>query len=329
MKSYLMFAAVLLCLTFTHAGYASSDDSDPELKQAVKQIDKNLAKWELVEAQHLLDEMLPRYPDSAELALVHGKFLYVNEPRQFAKAIAEFDRAEQLGLRDPELYFYRASAKSQPTESYLKKQHPDYAGALDDFHQAQQRHSKRDLRFNIVDVLYEDGKYQQALAAVDNLIYDSPRNMLIYDFYITRGNIQAQLGQHDEALQSYRVAEKQYHYLDKLHLFKAVSLLALDRTEDALTAVNEGLSKPKGHNKRQLYYVRGMIHYQRHEFAEAFTDFSDSWKYAQQWALPLLGCYNSIMQTDLNITPDRFLDLALKLDPNVVLHFNQQDLLKL
>ncbi len=328
MKSHAIVASLLLSFTLTNISFANTDD-DATLKRAVKQIHKDIYDWKLDEAQQLLHKMIPRYPNSAELALQQGKYYYIKEPRQFAKAIAEFDRAEQLGLTDPELYFYRASAKSQPTESYLKKQHPDYAGALDDFRRAQQLHSERDLRFNIVGVLYEDGKYQQALTAIDDLIYDKPNALLKPDFYMMRGNIQAQLGQHEAALTSYDVAAKQYSYLDSLYQFKAVSLLALRRTDEALAAVNTGLSKNKGHNKRQLYFVRGMIHYQRREFSDALSDFSMSWRYNQQWALPLLGCYNSVMQSEYPAEADKFLELALTLDPSVVLDFNQQDLLKL
>ncbi|KFZ38717.1 hypothetical protein HR45_04660 [Shewanella mangrovi] len=294
----------------------------------LRSIQHDIRNWKLQPAGEKLQQALTQYPQSAQLALLQGKFCYLSEPRQFAAAINALNRAEELGLKDPELYFYRASAKSQPTEPYLMRKQPDYRGAVADFRRAAQLNSERDLRFNIVQALFEAGEYAQALDAANAFLKHKPSIALIADMRMLKGNILAELERHEEALVSYKKAKRQYGYLDKLYYFQAVSLLALNKLQQALEIVDTGIEKGR-HHLRELHYIRGVILYQQAKYHAAFDEFSQAWQYQTKWALPLLGCYNSLIQAEQKLDPTRFLDQALALDPMVVIHFHQQDLLKL
>lgn len=314
--------------TVAVASDPAANDAREAPKKLLRAISKHIRNWELDKAGPKLDKALLDYPNSANIALLHGKFYYLSTPRLFSKAISEFDRAISLGLNDPEVYFYRASAKAQPTESYLARKNPDYAGAVDDFKHAQQLGSERDLRLQIVGALFDEGNYDEALTAANDYLKHHPQISLIPDMRMLKGKVLAELGRHEEALLSYKKAAKRYSYLDTLYYYRAVSLRALGKTKEAQAAINTGLSK-KGRHQRELLYVRATVHYDLQQYSAAYGDYAVLWRNFNDWALPLLGCYNSLMQTDMGQQAGQYLDMAMQLDPQVVLHFNQQDLLKL
>ncbi|WP_412501001.1 tetratricopeptide repeat protein [Shewanella chilikensis] len=293
----------------------------------VKVIQKLIFERKMAEAAPRLDTAMANYPDSGRLAFLLGQLYYFSNLPNYPKAVAAYDKAELMLSEDPELYFFRAAAKAQVLSAYSQRQSPDYVGALADYRKAEALGSERDLRLDIARAIYETRNYSAALEQINRYLNNKPQ--LWADGQMLKGNILAQMGQHEAALKSYQRAARQYDYLDKLQFYQAVSLRALGQSDEALAQLDKGL-KRQGRAYLQLVYLKAMLSYEQKQYQEAALLYQQLIERRRDWALPLLGYYNSLSQMgEAPISISHILDLALKLDPEVVVHFHQQDLLRL
>ncbi len=293
----------------------------------IKVIQKLIFERKMAEAAPRLDAAIENYPDSGRLAFLLGQLYYFSNIPNYPKAVAAYDKAEPMLSKDSELYFFRAAAKAQVLSAYSQRLRPDYAGALADYRKAEALGSERDLRLDIARTLYETRDYPAALEQINRYLNNKPQ--LWADGQMLKGNILAQMGQHEAALKSYKRAARQYDYLDKLQFYQAVSLRALGRSDEAMAQLDKGL-KRQGRAYFQLVYLKAMLSYEQKQYQEAALLYQQLIERRRDWALPLLGYYNSLSQIgEAPISISHILDLALELDPEVVILFHQQDLLRL
>lgn len=134
-------------------------------------------------------------PDDAEL--IYTLALLALEASQLDQAESYFRRLIELGRRDGESQYYLGR---------ISEQRQQYAEAIDWYQQVRQGRYMLEARMRIAQVLLMDGKKDEALAHLDNMLKGSQSNESLIRIYGAKADIYQDSGEYQQAVDVFTAA---------------------------------------------------------------------------------------------------------------------------
>ncbi len=290
MKKYL-FAILLFFIT---SPLLSQQSADQLFERGYNYLTADRDK-----AIELLSACIEKDPYYQQAFYHRGIAYFKNE--DYEKALADFNKAQELNPDLSILWMYKGftyrnmgqideaissfsnyisknptdtSAYSYILRGKMKYELGDFQGAVADYDLAiRLRPFEEKYQYYRFTALYADGRYKDALEAVQRLTEINPD---FYGYYFYKGNVFQELQQYDSAVYMYNIAILKNSRNADSYYYRGIAYRNLNRRDLAIEDLSKAISIDPG--DPSFYAERGNIYYESNDMEAACTD----WRKANQ-----------------------------------------------